>query len=169
MIKAGTCAFCGKQCPSYQHYCDWNCIVEDAKKDGGKVHCPNGLPIKSVDRDGNMWEHEHGDHPNYMFPVDVDYVGQLDDRTVTDYRRFVLGSYADDTPLDEAKVRQFHGERHALVFTDGVVALTMYECCYSLWSVHDGSLLRVHLWYTKEDHRLSEASLKNVRNRRYEV
>jgi len=34
---------------------------------------------------------------------------------------------------------EFAEQRHALVFTDGQVAVTVYECCYFMWCVHDGS------------------------------
>lgn len=68
------CQNCNNQCE--HNYCDWTCHVEYAKKLGGEIHTPNGLPISCVKADGTMLEHEHGDHKDYKFPVVVTYVGE---------------------------------------------------------------------------------------------
>lgn len=107
------CQNCGK----LNYTCDWACAVEVAKKAGGKVFTPNGLPIRSIKADGTMLEHEHGDHPDYQFPVEVEYVGPPSKD----------GSYSNET--------------HALIYQDGSIALTLYECCYSIWRLFDGVCL----------------------------
>lgn len=163
-MASGICDHCGKVCPKYHNYCDWTCIVESAKAAGGTIHCPNGLPIGSIKHDNSMWEHEHGDHPDYKFPVEIDYIGPVDPR---DYEEYKI-CCAVDAP-DEAAIRAYRRETHALIYNDAAIALTMYECCYSLWSLKDGALLREHLWYKKGEQRLSEKSLQMIRAGRYEV
>lgn len=95
----------------------WACVVEAAKLRGGQVVTPNGLPIRCIQSDGTMLEHEHGDHPDYRFPVEVEYVGPPPKD----------GSYSNET--------------HALIYQDGSMALTLYECCYSMWGLRDGLCL----------------------------
>lgn len=134
------CQFCGKL-NQYMNYCDWKCIVNAAKRDGGKLHTPNGLPICSVKADGTMLEHEHGDHPDYKFPVEVEYVGPVEQSDFYDYE-MVCGTKAPD---DEA-IRKYRRETHALIYTDGTIALTMYEHCYAMWHLSDGHWLGGQLW-----------------------
>lgn len=134
------CEFCGKLLPeNYYTTCDWNCYVELAKREGGTIHQPNGLPIKCVKHDGSMWENPHGDHPNYIFPVEIEYIGD----------RAELSEWDADS------------QEHALIYTDGFVALTLYECCYALWAVLNGRLIGGKLWSPKE-WRLTEASRKKI-------
>jgi len=42
--------------------------------------------------------------------------------------------------LNDIEVRDALGETHALIYTDGYIALTMHECCYAIWnlSTRDG-------------------------------
>lgn len=159
------CIACGKAIPNHYNYCDWDCHVAFAKKMGGSVNCPNNLPVRSINCDWSMWEHEHGDHPTYMFPVDVDYVGVLTDDHRKDY--VIRTSKGQKEPTDEV-IRRFHGETHALIYTDGIVALTMHESAYTLWRVKDGSLMREHAWYKKDDYRMSTDSLNKIKAQ-YEV
>jgi len=163
-MASGICDHCGKECPKYHNYCDWGCIVGSAKAAGGNVHCPNGLPIGSVDRNNNMWEHEHGDHPDYKFPVEIDYIGPVDARDHEEYKICCGEAAADDSAI-----RKFRGETHALIYSDEAIALTIYEMCYSLWSLKDGALLREHLWYKKGEQKLSDASIRMILAGRYEV
>jgi hypothetical protein len=84
-----------------------------------------------------LLECEHGSHPDYLFPVDVDYIGNP-----------IPGE--EDYPL---------GEFHALIYTDGCIALTLYECEYHLWGLSDGKELpRFDRGWRKGDYRLSDAS-----------
>lgn len=76
-------------------------------------------------------EHVHDNHPDYKFPVDVEGI-ETNPKHVT------------------------YPQSHALIYTDGVVALTLYECCYFMWTVDDGSPLGGVL--QKKTDRLSEAS-----------
>lgn len=109
---------------------------------GTRVHAPNGLPIRSIRWDGLMTECEHGDHRDYLFPVDV---------------------VCSDPPEEIPGVGPFsHDEPdHALIYTDGNVALTMYEACYHLWHVsRDGAWLSGgHL---SDSYRLSVESVDKI-------
>lgn len=163
-MASGICDHCGKECSRYCNYCDWNCVVGAAKAAGGTVHCPNGLPIKSVRYDNSMWEHEHGDHPDYKFPVKIDYVGRVD---ACDYEEYKIR--CGEVAVDDDTVRKLRDEIHALIYSDEAVALTMYEGCYTLWSLRDGALLREHLWYKKGEQKLSDASVRMILAGHYEA
>ncbi len=136
------CPGCGETPPqSYMNYCNWGCHIKHAIILGGSVHCPNGLPIATIDRDGNMWEHEHGDHPDYKFPVTINFIGV----------RPELPEWDDS----------YTKEYHALIYTDEHIALTMYECNYTLWSLSDGSYLGGR--YNDKNWRLDEADLLKIK------
>lgn len=130
-----TCVHCGKEVEKYLNYCNWSCHIEAAFALGGVAHLPNGLPIMCIKHDGSMYEHEHGDHPDYKFPVKVEYVGVKEE--LPDW---------DDSYCDQV---------HALIYTDGVVAITLYECCYSTWFLRDGhgtgSLWKMSEWKLKQE------------------
>lgn len=97
-----------------------------------RVIAPNGLPITCWRADAHL-EHEHADHPTYLFPV----VAQIDGE---------------------------EWETHALIYTDGGIAVTMYEYCYAAWYVRDGELMGGSLW-EKGAIRLAPESLEKIRTR----
>ena len=134
------CAFCGKPQPPHSNYCSWACMIACARANGGVAYLPNGLPIGSIRADGMMFEHGHGDHPTYLFPVDVDGKNDSDE---------AAEGFAE------------YPQSHALVYTDGNVALTMYEANYALWSVRDGAPLGGRC--QREHERLAEASREKIR------
>lgn len=121
-------------------FCSWNCLVAQARAEGNPEHAPNGLPIRSIRADGLLMEHSDADHPTYIFPVEVD--GKND-------------------PGDVALGHHEYPQSHALVYTDGRIALTMYEANYTLWSLRNGKPLGGR--YQREHERLSEASCQKVR------
>lgn len=153
------CVFCNAETTAFTNYCNWDCLVGMAKAEGGKTYLPNGLPIKSVKADNSMWEHEHGDHPDYKFPVEVEYVGVLDKAAYDDYN-VICG----EETTDETKVRNLMGETHALIYTDRSIAVTMYECCYAMWHVRDGKLKGGSLWMS-DAWKLSDASLEMIKRK----
>ncbi len=120
-VQVKICPVCTKEMPVYMNICGGNCMIRSAVDAGGTVHCPNNLPINSIHADGSMYEHEHGDHADYKFPVNVSFIGT----------RPELPDWDDS----------YTTECHALLWTDGCVALTMFECNYALWSLNDGSFL----------------------------
>lgn len=44
---------------------------------------------------------------------------------------------------------------HALIFSDGTVALTLHEGCYFLWRVETGTLLHGPKWVDRKDCRVT--------------
>jgi hypothetical protein len=108
--KTYTCLHCGKDTGGPTNYCNWGCLEAYNRAHGGKEHLPNGLPVRSIRHDGLMLECEHGDHPDYLFPV--------------------LATYIGPTPESEY---EYGDELHALIYTDGHVALTLYETEPHLW------------------------------------
>lgn len=108
------CLNCKKRVHKWLNFCSWDCHVELAKKDGGKLHTPNGLPVRCITCDNVMLECEHGDHPTYMFPVEVEFTGRRE-------------------PVLDEGYDPYANETHALIYTDGTVALTLHEAQYFLW------------------------------------
>jgi hypothetical protein len=108
------------------NYCDWDCHIAHAKSEGAVVITPNNLPIRCIGNN-TLLECEHGDHPDYMFPVNA-------------------------IPKDKNDFE----ELHALIYQDGHVALTLYECCYTLWNLSTGESYQY-------DFTLSKKSLEKIR------
>lgn len=138
------------------NYCSWACQVEEAKKAGGTVHCPNGLPIGTIKYDNSMWEHEHGDHPDYKFPVEAVYCGPAETAP-----KWVSGDGVE-TPMTEEDILCLRHEDHALIYSDGGIALTVFECCYATWSLRSGLLMGGSLWKPKE-WKLTQESVDKIR------
>lgn len=111
---------CGKMNEA-TNYCNWDCHIVDAKKVEGVEICPNGLPIKCIKADGTMMEHEHADHPTYKFPVTIEYRGIIPEN------------------LEEHDRYDYYPQVHALIYEDGYIAVTLYECIYYSWYLKDGS------------------------------
>src|ERR1035437_1261510 len=99
------CINCDKEINAHLNYCSWECNIDAAKKDGGKVHTPNNLPIQCIMANGDMYEIGGGDHKDYKYPVDVEFTGIIP----TDLEDWD-SSYCNQT--------------HALIYTDGNIALT---------------------------------------------
>jgi len=95
-----------------------------------------------VKANGDMLECEHGDHPDYIFPVTVEYVGP----------RIEL------PPWDDSYVPQLH----TLIYTDCSIAVTLYECCYAMWSVSRGGENNGGILWKDEKWKLSEESLQKI-------
>lgn len=112
------CTFCSKQIEDYINYCSWECNIAEAKKNGGQVFQPNGLPIQCIRYDNNMYEIEHGDHPDYKFPITVEGINE-------------------DGPAKEV---------HALIYSDGCIAVSIYECNYAFWYVDSGKFVGGKYW-----------------------
>lgn len=132
MIK---CSFCGKE-NEYTNFCNNNvCHIEYCRSQGGKEYLPNGLPIKCITADGLMLEHEHGNHKDYKFPLKVEYIGPVNwDEANEDLPIFGF-------EVNEKNYCKFKSESHALIYTDGSVALTMFECNYAQFSVRTGKMI----------------------------
>lgn len=134
------CENCGKLNDG-MHYCNWDCMVQYAKNHGGKEHLPNGLPIRSIKADGTMLEHEHGDHPDYKFPVTVE------------------NTCSGDIGTDLETIR----ETHALIYNDECIAVTMYECCYYMWYLKNGERRGFPDWDKRSKQVLNKESRDKIK------
>lgn len=130
------CMQCGTAVPSPSNFCSWKCHVEHTRARGGRDHRPNGLPVGCITAAGLLTECGHGDHETYLFPVDVD--GQ------------------DDPPPEPREYPQMH----ALIYTDGCCALTLYDCTYVLWLLCDGAPIGGR--HYREHERLSEKARADI-------
>lgn len=140
------CVNCGKDTPEpYLNYCDWGCHVEAAKKGGGKVIAPNGLPITVIRGDNLMLEHESADHPDYKFPVTAVFY-QTPQEMFDKGESFWVDGNSDKVPMTIKDLEYYHKQEHALIYTDGSVAITLYECCYAMWYLRDGKFGGGSLW-----------------------
>jgi hypothetical protein len=135
------CVYCGKETAPSHNYCDGACVIAHASAEGGFVHTPNGLPVRCVRFDGLMTEMEGGDHPDYRFPVEIE-------------------SYDVPYGAPETGIQLQYPQTEALIYTDGSIALTLYECNYSMWSLYDGDPLGGTL--QSKSAFLSEASRQEI-------
>lgn len=143
-MNTRTCR-CGAAVPDYRHpdnnSCSWECRVAQARTDGCPEHTPNGLPVRCIRADGLLLEIENGDHPTYVFPVEVE---------------------GTNDPGDVALGHREYPQSHALIYTDGRIAVTLYEANYAMWAVRGGGEPRGGRCQHKHE-RLSEASCQKVR------
>ena len=131
----GTCLFCGKETENYQNYCSFECMIEEAKANGGKIICPNNLPIKVIRADNTMLEHEAADHPDYKFPITA------------------VPKNPDE---EEFPFNEFHG----VIYFDDRIVVTIYECCYWMWHRSNGRCLSKNDW----GYVLNEESLEKIKS-----
>ena len=131
-MKMKTCK-CGKSLTEYANFCSWDCHVQDAKDSGFIEHRPNGLPIKSITANGLLLECEHGDHPDYVIPVEVEYIAPVTNVDRENYKA-IFGVY----PIADKDALDINREIHAVIYCDDNVILTLNECSYSIWAASDG-------------------------------
>lgn len=154
------CQHCGNKAPWGHNFCSWECHIEAWRQEGGKEIRPNGLPITCLRaHDGAMLEHEHADHPHYKFPIDVDYVGDIDPSDKDAYAGFLK----EGEEVTDNKIRKMLGERHALLYADECVAISIYEHCYAMWDVKTGACEGGSLWIKRRlDWKLSDDAMKKI-------
>lgn len=141
------CKFCGNPNEN-MYYCNWGCIVQEAKELGYKEVLPNNLPVRCITA-GKLLECEHGDHKDYKFPVRVDYKKQD------------AVSEPDSDDPDDAWRPSY--ETHALIYEDGYIAVTLSECCYYSWYLRNGECHGAK--YGKDDLVLSQESIQKIKDR----
>ena len=161
------CEVCEKE------VCDdeWACRVEMNRREGCPELTPNNLPIHCIRADGTMLEHEHGDREDYLFPVEVEYIGPPDET-----RYHLINGEGNIEVIDEGWKYSIDHEMHALLYANGSIAVTMYETCSAAWLLQEdkqrkngewvvtsvaGKCLGGHLWLQGE-WRLTDESLKKI-------
>lgn len=137
-------------CESDMTIPDWNEQVEALRASGSRVIAPNGLPIVCIKHDGTLLEHEHAEHPDYKFPVMIDYVG---DDPVDQW----IDGDGNVFPMSPEEAEAMKHQSHALIYADGCVAITLYECCYAMWYLRKGEFGGGSLW--SKDWKMSEESM----------
>lgn len=103
----------------YYKGASWDERVQTGLLTGGVSYTPNGLPIKCLNGTGIYTEGEHGHHVDYKFPATIEYTGPA--------RRDSCGEFSKDIVYP--------------IYSDGYAVLAMYEYCYTIWSLRDGSFL----------------------------
>lgn len=121
------CQNCEKAC-GITDFCSFACRVAHLEFRGYKVVSPNNICPCSFSSNFVAREHEHAEHPDYKHPVKVTYVGE-----------HIPDPWMEENfgPLD----LDFWDQTHALLYTDGCVALTMYERNHFLWTLSTGKCL----------------------------
>jgi uncharacterized DUF497 family protein len=179
--------------PWYAANQEWKERVEQAKAAGAEVFQKNGLPIACIRHDGALLEHEHADHPDYKFPVEVEYHA---DKPDTFHDRCVCEDKKPEHYRGECKIEWDHDkatafcatcgvwltqaeqvhilaysmaefdastyEPHteALIYRDDSIAITLYECCYTMWHRKGGGFLHGPDWSKKW--RLTEKAREKI-------
>lgn len=127
------CSHCGKVTSGWLPFCGPECqLAYMTHQSKGKIIAPNNLRLCCWRADGTMMEHSHADHPTYMYPVPVNFTGPIDDKHREDFE-MVSGRVGTDQ-----EIRDYFQEWHALIYTDGSMAVTIYECSYYMWWLRDG-------------------------------
>ena len=111
----------------------WQEQITEAQATGARVYAPNGLPILCIRHDSVTLEHEHADHPDYRFPVEVEYIG--------DPSIFAWCTPDGEVPMTPEEIANERTETHALIYSDGYVAVTLHECTYATWLVQTGECI----------------------------
>lgn len=106
-----------------------------------KIYTPNNLPVKCFRQNGDMLEHAHADHPDYKYPVEIKYVGEITDKIISDFK-----AMTGREPDKNEDPRDLYHETHGLIYTDGCVAITIYENSYAMWSCRDGKNMGGNMW-----------------------
>lgn len=170
----------------------WNERIERALAEGASVFRKNGLPIVCQRHDGALLEHEHADHPDYKFPVEVEYAGtKLDAFRDQNVRKEVRPAHYGGCKVEwdhdagtaycttcgmaltaaeqvhilsydmaEIDTQAYEPHDEALIYHDGAIAVTLYECCYTMWHRRDGAMLHGPSW--SKDWRLTNASIEKI-------
>jgi hypothetical protein len=94
---------------------------------------------------GDMLEIEHGDHPDYKFPVKIEYIGD-----------HVAVSEWDDS---------YKPQHHALIYADRCIAVTMYETDYYMWRLSTGVIIGSTPGFNAPNWRLTEESRAEITRR----
>ena len=168
----------------------WEARIAEARAAGAPIFQKNGLPIVCQRGfDGALLEHEHADHPDYKFPVDVEYTESKEDffhamcvareekpvhydhevkwTLEHETKHVVRDGMAPDSAfcvtcdcaltqadivhqraysVAESNEAQYEPHSEALIYYDESIAVTLHECCYTMWHRRDGGYLHGPSW-----------------------
>ena len=94
-------------------------------------------------------DHEHASHPHYRGVIKAEYIGPAS------VWQWATGG--GDVPMTAEEIARFRVERHALIYCDGTIAVTLFEYVYAVWHVESGAVRSGELW-KKGEWRLTEES-----------
>ncbi len=158
----------------------WAERIAEAMAEGVPVFQKNNLPIVCQrGSDGALLEHEHADHPDYKYPVEVEFVGEKPDTfrdqsvrkdkrpahygsackinwdhentkafcktcnvSLTQAEQVHILSYS----VAEVEASTYEPHDEALIYSDGSIAVTLYECNYTMWHKRGGVYLHGPEW-----------------------
>ena len=101
-------------------------------------------------------DHEHAGHPHFRFAVTAECL-------ITDPAFWVWHRGDGSTsPMSPEDIRNQGHEEHALIYTDGHVAVTLHEYCYAMWYLNDGATAGVSHW-KKGEWRLTPESVEKIK------
>lgn len=152
---------CRKPVPRHLNFCNTDCHIQHYRDHGAKEYLPNGLPIGCMTSD-LLLECEHGDHPDYKFPITVEYCGREPAETYFSFVRQGEDGKLVSEPCPPHMLYGMSHETHAVIYTDGYVLVTMNECCYAMWSARDGECWGGNLW-KRGEWKVSAESLEKLR------
>jgi hypothetical protein len=102
-----------------------------------------------------MSDHEHAGHPRFCFEVTAECI-------IADPARWTWHIGDGNTkPMTAQEIESNKHESHALIYTDGHIAVTLYEHCYAMWRVSDGTIAGGSLW-NKGEWRLTPESVTRI-------
>ncbi len=151
----------------------WEERVAEARAEGVAVFQKNGLPIVCMRSDGAILEHEHADHPDYKYPVEVEFMEDkpdtFHDQCVREDRR--PAHYGSECKIEwnhnsgtafcktceefltqaeqvhirsyslaEVEASTYEPHSEALIYSDDNIAITLHECCYTMWHRRRGGV-----------------------------
>lgn len=105
-----------------------------------------------------MPKYPHEDHPDFKCML----VAKMRDG-LPDYRYFDMNGNDVTNTIPEEQIKANRFEHHALIYTDGSIAITLHEYCYAMWYAIDGHVLEGCLW-KKDEWILTDESLEKLKN-----
>jgi hypothetical protein len=124
------------------NYCSWDCHVHEfLSGDDVQIICPNALPIRCLTVTGKAMEHEHADHKDYKFPVDIE-------NTLRPLEPYESGH-----------------ECHAVIDVTNDLITTIYETRKHVWDRLTGTNVAGHYGHQKSFWRVSVESMTMINKR----
>lgn len=99
-------------------------------------------------------------HKDYIFDVFIEPVNVNSIELISHAE-----SLSGRANLLQEEVEDYVTEQHELIYTDGHIAVTLYECCYGIWHVWKQCTTNIggSLWKPGQ-FKLSDESIKKIKN-----
>ena len=150
MIKE--CYSCRIATDPYRNFCSWRCSVDDARKRGVPIFAPNDLSIRCIG--ALQLECEYGSHPDYLFPITVEWFGPRPDRYRTE---------DDDNECGLLFEWELGPEGHTVIGIDESIVTTLSEATYYTFSTETGLPLTGYTVEGWKDWRIDAASMLSIK------